>query len=255
MKSTNRAETSTFNSAINMMRSVADTVGKSYSETTASSRNSGTAREQSEGESHTVGGSDVHTTSESETVSKGRKKEWGRAETHGRTRTLTRSEQKSLAEAFSILVQVSQNLSWALQKTASKTATLGGSIQETVTEGEALARAESLTATDSATERKVFFTLEGERELMINRLQKLPRRHCIVTKEALGAMEIRTLDVPEWYYFYQGERLPEEIIERQRDRYGLPESEKALELSPQLIRFPKQEQEEEPEKEDWFPDW
>ena len=254
MVNTTNTATNTFSAGTSQIRSVADTYAKNYSETNTRSRNASRSDDDSTGVSQTHGKSEVQTANESETVSEARKHDWGRSESHGQTRTFSRNEEQSLSNAFTLLEQVSKNLSRALQETASRTATYSGSVQETVTEGEAVATARSSTDSTSISEKKVFFTLEGERELLINRLQKLPRRHCIVTKEALGAMEIETLHVPDYYYFYRGERLPEEIIERQRKRYGLPEST-SEKINLQAQRLPYVDKEEPEEIEDWFPDW
>ncbi|MEE4247008.1 MAG: hypothetical protein V2I33_16465 [Kangiellaceae bacterium] len=254
LKSTTQTSSQNFSTAINMMRSLTEGISRNASRTGTQSRTSNQGHTASSGSSITDGGSEVQTTTSSTSHSLAHSRQRTRSESRGRTRTLTQSEQRSLAEAFSLLEQVSKSMSESLQRTASQTETSGFSTQETVTTGEASASTKSSSEGISVQEKKVFFTMDQEREIVVNQLQKLPRRHAIVTKEALGGMEIRTLEIPPFYYHYRNEALPEDILSRQRQRHGGPDIHHTnTNLAPPVASI--EAEAEDQSQESWFADW
>lgn len=72
--------------------------------------------------------------------------------------------------------------------------------------------------TVSATARTVYYTLEGERELFVNALQRLGDRECYVFTDALSGQLIETLKVPDSLYAVVAEDLPTVLMEEQRQR-------------------------------------
>ena len=110
----------------------------------------------------------------------------------------------------------------------------------------------------SATLREVHYTLEGERELLINSLQRLRDRQCLLSTAALEARLIETPFVPDSFYAYVAENLPAVLLAMQRDRLlareqmvrlepvrQLPAPPSAVELNQELIDVEAIEQEEE----------
>lgn len=77
---------------------------------------------------------------------------------------------------------------------------------------------ESTGTSHSTTERTVYYSLEGERELLVNQLQCLPDRTCLVSTVALEAQPVHVPTVPDSYYAYVADDLPSRLLEEQRDR-------------------------------------
>lgn len=76
----------------------------------------------------------------------------------------------------------------------------------TVTEGQS----------QSTTSRTVYFTMEGERELLVNALQRLPQRHFYFAHEPLQGHQLVAPFVPDELYSYAAVDLPAELMEWQR---------------------------------------
>jgi hypothetical protein len=70
----------------------------------------------------------------------------------------------------------------------------------------------------TVTSRTVYYTLEGERELLVNALQRIRDRECYVFTEALSGHLVEPLFVPDQLYCYTAENLPDAILEEQRRR-------------------------------------
>lgn len=75
---------------------------------------------------------------------------------------------------------------------------------------------------ESQTTKMVYYTLEGERELLINQLQQLPSRQFLLSSEPLQGQLVETPFVPDSLYSYQLRDFPQELLERQRERFALP---------------------------------
>jgi len=228
------AQGNSYSTAIQNLRSTANAVGRSDSETFTRQSGSGLSTSQNQSNRDGIGGNESTSITETDTVAESRAKLRGRSQAEGRTLSIGHSHQVALAEAFTQIKQFTHSLGQALQRTVSQTETLGGSSGESVTYGSAEAEATGTNRTEASLERKIFFTLEGEREIAINDLQRLPQRHCIIAKEALAATEIVTHHIPNRYYSYRDRNLPAEIITRQLSRFG---AEKEL-FPPQLILIP-----------------
>ena len=238
------------NTALQTIRSITKALTQGEGKTITANQDRGTGKNVSIGRQDGTGGSKTHSHSQEQGVTQGRSRQLGTTVAQTQSKTLTQSQQIALAESFSILEQVTRTISESLQETVSQTDSLGGSETETHGVSEALAEVQSQNSGESINEKKVFFTFERERELVINRLQSLPQRHAIVTKEALGAVEIRTITVPDFYYFYRETCFPEEILRRQYQKFGKKES--ALPSAVKPMEIP-----EDPllPKVAWFPDW
>jgi hypothetical protein len=70
----------------------------------------------------------------------------------------------------------------------------------------------------SATLRSVHYPMEGERELLINLLQGLGDRQCLLSTAALETLLVETPYVPDSFYAYVAENLPAGLLAMQRDR-------------------------------------
>lgn len=70
--------------------------------------------------------------------------------------------------------------------------------------------------TESSTSRTVYFTLEGERELLVNSLQRLRQRHFYFAHEPLEGHLLEAPFVPDELYSYAAVDLPAELMEWQR---------------------------------------
>lgn len=75
---------------------------------------------------------------------------------------------------------------------------------------------------ESVTTRTVYYTLEGERELLINSLQALGSRQCYLFTEALDGRLVDTTFVPDGLYCFQAQNSPRALIESQRQRLSPP---------------------------------
>jgi hypothetical protein len=71
---------------------------------------------------------------------------------------------------------------------------------------------------EGQTTKTVYYTLEGERELLVNALQRLGDRECYVFTKALAGRLVETLYVPDELYAYTAENLPAVMMEEQRKR-------------------------------------
>ena len=241
-----------YGTALQRMRSTTNGIAESSGTTKTKSHDHSHGHTISFGNQEGQGGSLTSTINGGNNDSVSFKQDFGKTTSRTATKSLSRTDQTAMAESFSQMEQVSRTLSEALQRSVSVTDSMGGSVGESYTEGGALAKAQSHTSSTAETEKKVYFTLEGERELMTNKLQTLPKRRCIITKEALGAIEIETLEVPERFYFYQRERLPEDILNRQQKRFA-PHRDNTQGF-PVGVDFTEPEQNES-EQESWFPEW
>ena len=84
--------------------------------------------------------------------------------------------------------------------------------------GEQTTESQAQGSSRSATLRKVHYTLEGERELLINVLQRLGDRRCLLSTAALETRLIETPYVPDSFYAYVVENLPAVLLAMQRER-------------------------------------
>ena len=213
-----RAEGQNYSTALQTIKNVSQAHAKSKSKTRSNSGGFSGSESQSTGISEGLSGNVNLSLSQGLGQQKGIKRDLSHGRTEGHTRTITESEQKSLAEAFAVLRQFSESMSEAIQTTAATAKAEAMSTGTSITEGSQFAKSQTLSKTESSAERIVFYTLEGERELGINTLQKLPRRHCVVSKTALAAQEIETLLVPDGYFSQWDEDGPATLIQRQRQR-------------------------------------
>ncbi len=217
-----KAHGSSYSSAIQSLRSVATAIGRSSGRTTTRQATSG--RDQSHGEAHAelVGGTESRTDTQSETMGRSLGSTVGTSEARGTTLGFSRSQELALAQAFSQMAQLTDSFSKALQRSVSRSLTSG----ESAGEGESTTRsasiAESDSDTDTVSERKTFFSLEGEREITVNDLQRLPIQHCVVAKDALAAVEIETYYIPGRWYSYRERDYPTQILQRQQRLYAAP---------------------------------
>jgi hypothetical protein len=72
----------------------------------------------------------------------------------------------------------------------------------------------------SITERVMYYTLDGERELAINLLQKLPARICVVSMGQLKGLVVQTGWVPDRHNTHRVRDTPKAILEDQSKRLG-----------------------------------
>jgi hypothetical protein len=72
--------------------------------------------------------------------------------------------------------------------------------------------------------------MEGERELLINLLQGLADRQCLLSTAALETLLVETPYVPDSFYAYVAENLPAVLLAMQRDR--LQAGERIVRLEP-----------------------
>lgn len=89
--------------------------------------------------------------------------------------------------------------------------------------GEQTTEGETTGTSRAATRREIYYTLEGERELLVNALQRLADRCCLLSTGSLEAQVIETPFVPDSAYACQAEDLPAALIEAQRERILGPE--------------------------------
>ncbi len=94
----------------------------------------------------------------------------------------------------------------------------GESRQSSHSTGEQTTDGQSHGKSRSATLRDVHYTLDGERELLINALQRLGDRQCLLSTVALEARLVETPYVPDSFYAYVVENLPAVLLAMQRDR-------------------------------------
>lgn len=203
---------SSHSQAIQSLRSIANAIGQSLGVTGTRQVGSSAATSGSETTGDTTGGSQQRSISETDTVSQSRAKLRGVSHSEGRSLTIGRRHEVSLSEAFQQLEQFSRSYSEALTRTVSRTDSIGRSEEEGTSIGATAGQSEATSESTTLTERKVFFTLEGEREITINDLQRLPQRRCVVAKTALAAVELETLTIPDDYYWYLNRNLPAELL-------------------------------------------
>lgn len=235
-----------YSQAIQSLSSVADAIGQSLS--TTGTRSSGASQARSSGKTvgTTRGASRQQGITETDTVSQARAKLRGIAHARGTSRSIGKTHQVALAESFQQLEQFSNSYSQAMTETVSRTDSEGLSVEEGVSVGVAEATARSTSEGQVLTEKRTYFSLEGEREITINDLQKLAVRRCVVAKTALAAVEIETYHIPDGYYTYWDRNLPAEILRRQQEK-----------LSPEPIEMdrpepePMQLQQDLPENSPW----
>ncbi len=212
------AQGRSFSQAIQNLRGVAASVGSSLSSTGTRGNSLSKAQNTGSTTGKTLGGSRQRGITQTDTVSQSRAKMQGVSQARGKSLAIGKSHQISLAESFQQLEQLAHSYGETLSQTVSRTSTAGQSVEEGSTVGTAEAAGESATAGETTTEHRVYFTLEGEREISINDLQKLPTRHCVVAKTALAAIEVETYFIPDGYYSYWDRNLPAEVLQRQLRR-------------------------------------
>jgi hypothetical protein len=247
MRSTARSQGESYSQAIQNMRGVANAIGRSASQTGTQQRGQSLGKTKGTTVGQTRGGSRQQGITETDTVSQARAKMQGISHTQGRSVAIGKTHNVSLAESFQQLEQFSRSMSRALTNTVSHTDTISRSQEESLSEGESFATGATRSEGETVTERVVFFSLEGERELNTNTLQKLPQRHCIVAKEALAALEVETYHIPDGYYAYLDGNLPREILQRQLERLA-PTLELSAVPEPEPLRDPLAEP---PENSPW----
>lgn len=170
-----------------------------------------------EGEGRTRGGS----RQESNSLTSG--SSWGSntVESSSQTTTsgLTTSEswEKGLAHAFSVMEQVSQTYSEALQEAFGFTETFGSSRHLDVSQGESQGFGRMVGRSSTRGEESVYYTLEGERELFVNRLQTLRRQYFLLSVFPLSTQDVKALAVADQHYAFRAENLPRFLLEQQRE--------------------------------------
>ena len=221
MQSVGRSLKQDYSKAIGRIRGVTKGREENWGRTKTEGREHSQGRNESQGSGSTQGGTNTRTRSSSETRTRGTSREWSKSETWGEQSSLTRNWQQSLADAFTALEQFSRSYSQALQETVSVRDTVSRSEQQSLAEGMTRTEQTGFSKGQTITERQSFYSLEGERELVINELQQLPVRHCVVTKYALGAVRMQTLFVCDHHYPYQ-RNLPGTVLRKQRARFRPP---------------------------------
>lgn len=207
--------------AINTVKSVTESLAKSASETTTTGTSMALAGQRSQGEDRGESYTRAEGSQNSSGHQKGRQRNVMSNSTEGSSHTVSTQQQTALSEAFSVIEQFSESMSQALSESVATARSL--SVTRSIQTGQqvGLQQSQGASLALSEGEKLVFYTLEGERELGITTLQKLPRQHCVVSKTTLGAQELRTSHVPDHYYAFWDADLPAEILQKQRQRWGL----------------------------------
>lgn len=213
-----RSQGSEYSRAISRIEGISRGLEENWGKTSTQGTKRDRGTNQSEGESLGSGGSRQETTSDSTSTTKGRSREIGRSESETSSETQSESWEQSLSETMSILEQVSRTYSKALQEGLSHSEAIGGSEHRDTSRGQTIGSAESSGESFAISEKLVYYTLDGERELLVNRLQALSRRQCFVSTGALSATLVESLFVDEEHYSRVGEDLPRLLLEEQRSR-------------------------------------
>jgi len=217
VRSVARATGSDYSKAISRIQGIFRGLEVSQGSTETRGRKEDLGMNWGEGSSDGFGGSRQESFSDAFSVSRGESREESFGETETQGLTTSESWQENLAQAFSILQQVSRTYSEALQDAVSCNETIGESRHLDVSEGETQNVGGSRGRAISRAEEPVYYTLEGERELFINRLQALPKRHFFLSVSSLRAGYVKTLEVGDQHYIFRVENLPEFILEYQRE--------------------------------------
>ncbi len=185
-------------------------------------------------------GSLVKTTNEATRHDTGKKQEKSRGKTESADTSMTDNWQETLAQTFTLLDQISQTYSQALQQTDTHGDATGQSERNDLSKGISSSESSAVGTSLTKSERSVFYTLEGERELAVNQLQRLERQQCFIAKEALGAVHVVVPMVQDNHYAYLEENLPALILRKQRRRLQPAPTPQAIEVEshPGFVPFP-----------------
>jgi hypothetical protein len=237
MENTARATGEEYNHAISRLQGISRSLEERWGMTSTRGSKRDRGISLSEGQSVGRGGSRQESTSASVSRSRSFSSEVSFGETETASDTLTASWEQSLAQSMSILEQVSRTYSEALQEAVSETDSIGGSEHCDLTKGETVGTSESVGEGFSVSEKLVYYTLEGERELFVNRLQALPRQQCFVSTGALSVTLVEAPFVEDEHYTCLAEDLPRALMEAQRLRLSLGFSPKDDMGSPQRLQL------------------
>ncbi|MCB1055041.1 MAG: type IV secretion system DNA-binding domain-containing protein [Acidobacteria bacterium] len=226
MRSISSSQEESLSKATSLLRGVAHALSEQQGLTISKGTRQESGTSFSLGESLQQGGSHVDTETRGRGRSRSHSREVGRTWTTTETTTETESWQDSVARAFSVLDQVSQSYSEALQQIASHQEGVALTEKLDYSRGETEAEAESWEHSMTKTRRPIYLTLDEKRERMVNRLQQLGNREAILTTAALSAQLIETLFVPDDQYVYVAVDYPRLMLDLQRVRLrGLVEPE------------------------------
>lgn len=218
IQGTARAEGENFSRAISQLKSIARGFTNKQAETRTSGRKLDIGESESEGLSIGEGGSHTETAGHGSGWSAGTRLDLGRSATTTKGKTETESWQRSLAEAFTLLEQFTQTYSQALQRSRSVSETVGLTEHVDHSRSQQIRQSRSRTETVSTSRRQVHHTVEGERELYVNLLQRLPSRQCFVLGEPLRPILLETPFIPDHHYNYQIYNFPEALLRLQAAR-------------------------------------
>ncbi len=171
-----------------------------------------------DGTSTSDGGSRTVNRGQSLGHSLGQKYESGSSETDTESLAEGQSWQVTVANAFSLLDQVSKTYSEALQDARAEMEGLSRTENDSLAHGEQVGGSEALSHTAGMTRRPIYRTLEEKRERAVNQLQSLDNRHCLVSTVALQAKLLETPFVADEQYPYLTQDFPGLMIELQRER-------------------------------------
>lgn len=107
----------------------------------------------------------------------------------------------------------------------------GESHQSSQSTGEQITDGRTEGESRSATLRSVHYSLEGERELHVNDLQRLKDRQCFISTRALSGSVVETPYVPDSFYARTAQDLPAILLDRQRRHLQSP-GEYTVRLAP-----------------------
>jgi hypothetical protein len=227
MRSVSSSQEDSFSQATSLLRGVAQVLSEQQGVTASKGAKQDLGTSRSIGESLQKGGSHVNTKTHVSGRSRSRSREVGRSWTKTDTTTQTENWQDSVAQAFSLLDQVSQSYSEALQQIVSNQEGVALTEKVDYSRGETETEGESWTHSMTKTRRPIYLTLDEKRERMINRLQQLGNREAILTTAPLSAQLIETLFVPDDQYVYVAVDYPRLMLDMQRVRLlGKPEEKK-----------------------------
>ncbi|HKH47661.1 MAG TPA: hypothetical protein VKM72_23640 [Thermoanaerobaculia bacterium] len=218
MENTAKASGEEYSRAISRLQGISRSLEENWGTTSTRGKKRDQGVSFGEGQSIGRGGSRQESTSASLGQSRSLASELSFGETETASDTLSENWEQSFAQSMSVLEQISRTYSEAFQEAVSTTETVGGSEHCDVTEGETVGSSESSGKAFSISEKLIYYTLEGERELLVNKLQTLPRQQCFVSTGALRTILVETPFVEDEHYSCLVEDLPQTLMEAQRRR-------------------------------------
>ena len=189
-----------FSDAIQTIRGVTNGVTQTLGETRTRGTDRGETRNESTTEGDTQGGSNSETKSSSTTVSKARAQLRSHTDAHGKTLNLSHNQTKSLATAFQKLHQFTENYSRALQESITAARGMSVSHTDSFSTGESFSEDIGRSSSEGINEKKMYLSLDGEREISINDLQRLNKQQCVITKDALCPVFLNSFTISDEFY-------------------------------------------------------